>query len=60
MNNVVRVAVGLGVTILLFAITYEYTKLKKGHTNNDNGSDSESLGSRCATRAVAEVPPNLK
>ena len=34
MNSVV--VVGLGATILLFAITYEYTKLKKGHTNNDN------------------------
>ena len=30
------VVVGLGATILLFAITYEYTKLKKGHTNNEN------------------------
>ena len=30
------VVVGLGASILLFAITYEYTKLKKGHTNNDN------------------------
>ncbi len=34
MDNIV--VVGLGATILLFAITHEHTKLKKGHTNNDN------------------------
>ena len=35
MNNVL--VAGTGATILLFAITYEYMKVKKGHTSNDNG-----------------------
>ena len=37
MNNVL--VAGAGATILLFAITYEYMKVKnlKGHTSNDNG-----------------------
>ena len=35
MNNVL--VAGTGATILLFAITYEYMKAKKGHTSNDNG-----------------------
>ena len=34
MNNVL--VAGTGATILLFAITYEYMKVKKGHTSNDN------------------------
>ena len=34
MNNVV--VAGLGATILLFGITYEYMKVKKGHTRGDN------------------------
>ena len=27
---------GTGATILLFALTYEHMKRKKGHTSNDN------------------------
>ena len=34
-ENLVLVA-GTGATILLFAITYEYMKVKKGHTSKDN------------------------
>ena len=34
MNNVL--VAGMGATILLFAITYEYMKVKKGHTSNDH------------------------
>ena len=34
MNNVL--VAGTGATILLFAITYEYMKVKKGHTSNDH------------------------
>jgi hypothetical protein len=41
MGNLVVVA--LGATILLFGITYEYTKLKKGHTNNNNEGPASSL-----------------
>ena len=34
MNNVL--VAGTGATILLFAITYEHMKVKKGHTSNDH------------------------
>ena len=34
MDNVL--VAGTGATILLFAITYEYMKVKKGHTSNDH------------------------
>ena len=34
MNNVL--VAGTGATILLFAMTYEYMKVKKGHTSNDH------------------------
>ena len=34
MNNVL--VAGAGATILLFAITYEYMKVKKGHTSNNH------------------------
>ena len=30
------VVAGLGATILLFGITYEHMKVKKGHMSNDN------------------------
>jgi hypothetical protein len=35
MNNVL--VAGTGAIILLFAITYEYMKVKKGHTSNHEG-----------------------
>ena len=34
MDNVL--VAGTGATILLFVITYEYMKVKKGHTSKDN------------------------
>jgi len=35
-NEGLVVAAGFGASILVFAATYEYMKIKKGHTSNKN------------------------